>query len=402
MEIYRKKVAPAGWTGRPSARRLSAGLLLLLLVALLAQTLVKADRTHGNDLTSYLSAARALARGDDPYAGDTPFPYIYPPTLAFLLIPLTLVPAWAAQSLWFALNTAALFYVLRTVSPSMHPASTRDPRNATVSTDHPLSILFYFILFFDILQNHLRNGQVNLVLLAAAFLFFTHHLNGRRLPAALFLSLAISIKLLPAILVLYLLWRKSYRTIALAAAFCLFWWFLPALCLGTDIFATHSAYLKHVLLVRLAVPETWRGTDFSLPHAIASVLPHLTTHAWRYILALLIVCFPISRRDRSLMRRAPRSRRDDLLLFSPYLLGIPLLSPMPQIHHLVFILPAVVLHGQALLHGAAEKRVAAGLGIFVLCLVGGQILTSGFLYFIALSVLYILSLGFYRPRPPAT
>ena len=79
----------------------------LLAALLLQQTLVRAARPGGIDLTSYLLSAQALAHGASPYVLATPFPYLYPPTLALLLIPLALAPPVAAVVLWFALNAGA-------------------------------------------------------------------------------------------------------------------------------------------------------------------------------------------------------------------------------------------------------------------------------------------------------
>ena len=58
----------------------------------------RALRPGGIDLTSYLLSAQALSHGASPYRLPTPFPYLYPPTLAFLLIPLTAVPPFVAVS----------------------------------------------------------------------------------------------------------------------------------------------------------------------------------------------------------------------------------------------------------------------------------------------------------------
>src|SRR5206468_10420591 len=64
----------------------------LVALVLLGQTITRASRPDGIDLTSYLLSARSLLHGASPYLLPTPFPYLYPPTLALLLIPLTFVP----------------------------------------------------------------------------------------------------------------------------------------------------------------------------------------------------------------------------------------------------------------------------------------------------------------------
>src|SRR5262245_52503387 len=80
---------------------------------LLAQTWTRTQRPGGIDLTSYLLSADALRHGVSPYLLPTPFPYLYPATLAFLLIPLTFVPALVALLLWFALNAGAALWSIR-------------------------------------------------------------------------------------------------------------------------------------------------------------------------------------------------------------------------------------------------------------------------------------------------
>src|SRR5262245_30878035 len=141
---------------------LALGWAAVLCAVLLAQTYARAQRPSGIDLTSYLLSADVLRHGGSPYLLPTPFPYVYPPTLAFLLIPLTFVPATVAMLLWFAINVAAAVWCTRAVVLAMRP----DARTADVA---PFLAIF-FTLFFTIAQSNLRNGQVNFVVLALAVL----------------------------------------------------------------------------------------------------------------------------------------------------------------------------------------------------------------------------------------
>jgi len=61
---------------------------------------------RGTDFRAYVEAASALRAGHDPYAGV--HPYLYPPLLAVLLVPLTSLPAPAAAWLWAIASAAAL------------------------------------------------------------------------------------------------------------------------------------------------------------------------------------------------------------------------------------------------------------------------------------------------------
>src|SRR5919107_1810454 len=77
---------------------------VLLTAVLLVQAEAKALRAFGNDFTAYLDAARALAHGQNPYLASERFPYSYPLTLAWLLIPLSYCPVWLAAAAWFAVS----------------------------------------------------------------------------------------------------------------------------------------------------------------------------------------------------------------------------------------------------------------------------------------------------------
>src|SRR5438105_3108561 len=94
----------------------------VVIAALLVQTWTRAERPGGIDLTSYLEAARIVARGGgNPYSQTASAPYIYPLFLAFALIPLAYVPAPAALLIWFVASIAALLWTTRTMLRIAYP-----------------------------------------------------------------------------------------------------------------------------------------------------------------------------------------------------------------------------------------------------------------------------------------
>lgn len=101
----------ATWQAFSRLSLLNRILLVLLLAAFVLfafQMVHKVNRPDGNDFTSYLNSARALASGNSPYLTGTPFPYIYPATLAFLLMPLSWLPDAVMNVLWPVANLLAL------------------------------------------------------------------------------------------------------------------------------------------------------------------------------------------------------------------------------------------------------------------------------------------------------
>ena len=132
----------------------------LLAALLFVQALSRARRPGGIDLTSYLLSARTLLEGSSPYLLATPFPYLYPATLALLLIPLTFVALPIALAIWFALNGAALWWSTRRVLIHVRPELATDPSRVVVF----LAVFLTFL--FTIVQSNLRNGQVNFIVVA--------------------------------------------------------------------------------------------------------------------------------------------------------------------------------------------------------------------------------------------
>ena len=82
--------------------------LLVLLVFAVALAFAAAPLLmgRGTDFRNYLEAAGALRAGHDPYAGV--YPYLYPPLLAVVLVPLTFLSPAAAAWIWAAASAAAL------------------------------------------------------------------------------------------------------------------------------------------------------------------------------------------------------------------------------------------------------------------------------------------------------
>jgi alpha-1,2-mannosyltransferase len=87
-----------------------AGVLLVALVGA-----VGADRLAYDFRTGYMPAAELVRTGGSPYDSSGPLPYVYPPLLAELLVPFTLLPIDAASFVAFLASVAAVFGALALV-----------------------------------------------------------------------------------------------------------------------------------------------------------------------------------------------------------------------------------------------------------------------------------------------
>lgn len=98
-------------------RTLLTGVLVAVAAVLLAALFaaIGSDRLAADFNGSYLEAAEAVRMGGTPYGGDDAFPYLYPPLLAELAVPLTLVPHEIASAFALVASLAAVMGALALV-----------------------------------------------------------------------------------------------------------------------------------------------------------------------------------------------------------------------------------------------------------------------------------------------
>jgi alpha-1,2-mannosyltransferase len=359
---------PRALLENPRLSRIVGGILLVLAAVMLVQTLGKAHRPGGYDFTSYLQSASALAHGTDPYRTPTPFPYIYPLFLAFVLIPLTALPYDAAVVIWFACGAACLCLIALLCARLTNPSPSSGIRAIA---------LLALVGFLDPVQIDLLNGQVNLEVLLLCLLFFDRYRRKQWALASIFLGAAIALKLLPVLLLLFLLVRRELRAIlttAIATAvFCL----APALLAGRAMFAYYERYAREFLLSRLRDATTAGAISFRPDHLLASLEPGPVVH-YAIVSAVLALLAWIGWRG-----------RDDVSTFAAFcafLVAMPLLSPKSEIHHLVLALPAAILLSIAALEPGALVWRLGTIG-FWCCLWLGRVDRTGPFYSLALLLL---------------
>lgn len=133
--------------------------------------------------------------------------YIYPPTLADLIVPLTALPFSAALIVWYVLN------ILMIVGMSV--ALTRE---LDVKFMGSTVLVAAAVLLFRPTLNTLHFGQVTILLAFLLTVGFSLYVRGHKNIAALLFVLAIAIKLEPIVVIIPLIaWRdwKCLRSLAI-------------------------------------------------------------------------------------------------------------------------------------------------------------------------------------------
>jgi hypothetical protein len=213
----------------------------LLLCALGLIAWFKADGSKGTDIHVYLYAAETLAAGGDIY-GDNPFNrYLYSPLFALLLQPITALDGVSARFLWLVVNGLAGIRVFvlfgRLAAPAL-PVSRR-ARWATGAG----ALLFAL----EPINMNFNLGQITLLILWLTVEGCLLLLSRRIVRGAALLALGINIKIVPLMAVVYLLFRRAWRSAALCVLLTALTLLLPAVQLGWHAnLAVHARWLESI------------------------------------------------------------------------------------------------------------------------------------------------------------
>jgi alpha-1,2-mannosyltransferase len=348
--------------------------ILLAAAALVwcSQAVRKAERQTGNDLVGYMAASRALYAGGDPYHLPDRFPYIYPLFLAAVIRPLAALPLRAASVLWFAIQAACLWWVMRIVIRD----STLRPRDLLVLAAVVVAV------FGDVLQNEFVNGQVNAIVLALA-VAAVHLGGGRPRVAAPLLGAAIALKLTPALFLLYWAVERRYRLAAESVLWAIVLILSPAIVAGERVLPMYGTYVREFILARAVSAAPHPQAIFFTPYGFWGWLTGsppgralIVASSIGVVLALLLWHAGVRLRS--------GARRPAAWIYAA---ATPLLSPMSEVHHLTMLIPAAVMSAVSV-QRRESQLVAIASAAFVLLVWIGRFDRSGPWYF--LSVLVII------------
>lgn len=140
--------------------------------------------------------------------------YIYPPLFAFLLIPFGMLSYPTAATIFTIINFSCLLASLFLITK-------------LISFKHTFSILFFTLLInYRYLESHVSNNQVALILIL--LILMSVYIQNNAI-AGLLLSLAILIKLTPAIFLFYFLYKRQFARFGYTLLFSVLWIFLPSI-----------------------------------------------------------------------------------------------------------------------------------------------------------------------------
>ena len=333
------------------------------------------------DFRAYWAAGNALIHGDRLYgdailwadarawiselsARPTAYgPYIYPPPLGMLWMPLVMLPASVASLVWFSV---AFLAVLLTAFVLVRLLLDGDSLAFLL-----VSVL---LIYFQPIRRNLSLEQVDTVTLALLALGLAAYVGRRDTLAGLAIAGAIVVKPFLAFVLLFFLWKRSYRVIGVAA-----------LASGLLIGASFAALGLDTLRDYLVATSYWASPQFAATfinqspngmlirafttldgHARIADLPWLVLPLRLVVSALTIgvLAYAISR-DRRLPPATVAAE------YGLTLIAMVFVSPLGEDLHYVYavigLLAAAVLTYQAWLQRAPMRWL--GVGVVALYLV---------------------------------
>lgn len=244
---------------------LGAGIFLLFLIR---------ESFGSGDFKVFLDAGKMMAGGESPYSKwlfiseGNYRQYFYSPLWAVLLIPFGFLPGPLVNFLWLLGNCWFMYriYLILIGYLEWEPAKTKELRWIVLLT---LLLSLRFILYnFEMIQ-------MTIFLLWGSLEGLRYIGKGKPIAGGAILALMINIKLLPVVLLPYLLYRKEFRGFALTLFFSLAYLVLPAVYLGWDF----NLLLHHEWWGMINPRNAEHLVESSLgPHSLTALIPVLLSH----------------------------------------------------------------------------------------------------------------------------
>ncbi len=360
----------------------AAALLMLVAAFLSIQFLFKVAEYNTSfqygDFTSYYVAGAAVLEGEGehlyaPRTGDmilakaeedSPWRrladsrairdvnyYLYPPFFAVAAAPLGWLDYGTAHDLWYILNLACLAGAL-----ALFPAAGEGARALGLCGLLALTALFWPSLFT------FGAGQANYVILFLVLAALRGAESGRDWASGLALAGAAAIKITPALLLGWFLWKRRYRLVAWGAAGFVAISLSGLPFTGVETYRIYAAEMVPLLSQGCAhwVNQSLQAFlsrmsgagmfDWSLSPGQGWVIPAVRGAS----LAVVVLLAWITRGRAGIA--------ENRLGFALVLITTLFLSPISWIHHSVMTLPAIFILAR---HLATEGRLTWGRGALI-------------------------------------
>jgi len=181
------------------------------------------------DFNIFVSASRDLLLGKDIYQiqYNEWYHYYYDILFALILTPFTYLPLYVVKLIWLILNVFFVYRIWKILMDYLPISLLR--KNSKI-----LFILLSFVFILSFLRDNFHLAQVSIFILYLTLegLFFIN--NNRIITGSILIALGINIKLLPIVIIPYLIYRREWKSTLYIIGFIIVFLFLPILFIGFD------------------------------------------------------------------------------------------------------------------------------------------------------------------------
>ncbi len=296
---------------------------------------------HG--LPVYEHMIRFFEQGVVNYEG--PFPYVYPPGFVLFLSPFAYVTFKQASLFWNLLNNVCFFFSLILLMKTIKQHYSRLEW---------ITLVFVSMNFTPLFLNYLV-GQCNIILLFLITLGLHFYRSNRSICVGIVLALATTVKVIPGLLIGFMLWKRQYKAFLSAVLGLLLIFAYSLLFFDVDLHLWYFKFMAHQNLFD-AYHDNHSVTGFFSRFLVHSVWGRAVSHS--PILSqvcivvtsalMLFVLLYVTRKGHN--NSGERSLREYALVVVTMLLT----SRMTSTPYLVMLLLPVAI----LVHELFQKRVA--------------------------------------------
>ncbi len=363
--------------------------LIITLSCILILGFLVLKALHYGDFKVFLEAAKLVAAGKNPYhdwifitEGNYAL-YFYSPLWAVILIPFTYLPGFIPNFIWLLANAFFLYRIWILLKNYVDIQSLSKKRAYWL-------LVISIVLNLKFILHNFEMIQMTIFILWGALESLRFFRNNNFICGGLLLAFIINIKILPIVLIPYLIYRKEFKGALSTVFFSIVFLFLPCIYFGwsNNLFMLSEWWS----VVNPNNAEHLLETDLGA-HSLTALIPSLLTKTTGVL--------PYSRNllnlDLATTTYILNGVRIGFILFTVYFLGFPPFkkakSKLRELRELSFIfllIPLIFPHQQKYEFFLAAPALFY-ISYFVILNYKSQMMTDNKKRFYTILTLFILS-----------
>tara|TARA_R110001592_G_scaffold57323_2_gene174294 strand:+ start:1361 stop:2602 length:1242 start_codon:yes stop_codon:yes gene_type:complete len=328
--------------------------LVIFLIGVIIFCLIEAQGK--GDFYIFLSASRDIFKGINIYATTyvDGYHYYYDTFFALLISPLQLLPLYVAKVIWLISNVWFTYRIWKICSYYL-PIDILSPKKKKLFTT------LCFIFVFSLWQRNIHLAQMTIFLLFLSLEGLYQVQQKRIVVGSLLISIGITVKLLPLLLIPYLIYRAKWKATSTVIIGVIAVLFLPSLVIGFDynLFLLKERWdiinpinSEHVLDVSersfhslTTLLSTLLIEDASNPYTLdlKRNIANISIEQFKIVITLVRLAFIIFALYflNSLPFTNPKNKIQSFYEMSYIFLAIPLIFPHQQHYAFYFAFPTI-------------------------------------------------------------